>query len=124
MTLQFLHCFTATTQRRNELEVVDDSLHTLHHLRDLEVDEQTQSFVEQLQIREKLSLVHRQNPLDRLYLNDYAVVHEHVEPVSVQLDSVVHNGNQPFRDDFLAVLAQFMGQAGSVDTFEKTWPKS
>ena len=46
-------------------------------------------------------MVHRQEPLNRLYFNNYGVVHQHVEAIAIELDSVIHNRDELFTLDFL-----------------------
>ncbi len=69
-------------------------------------------------------MVRRQEPLNCLYLNDYGVIHQHVESIAVELESVVNNRDEHLSRDFLSGLPQFVRQTGAVNAFEKTWPKS
>ena len=68
--------------------------------------------------------MHRQQPLNRLYFNNYGVIHQHVESISVELDSVVNNRDDLLSRDCLPSFLQFVRQTCAVNAFEKTWPKS
>ena len=69
-------------------------------------------------------MVHRQEPLNRLYFNNYSVVHQHVESITVELDTVVNNRDELLSHDFLPSFPQFVRQTCAVNAFEQTWPES
>jgi hypothetical protein len=48
----------------------------------IEIDQQTNFLTAQTQIREQLSLVDRQDALDRLEFNEYASFNDQVRPIS------------------------------------------
>jgi len=49
-----------------------------------------------------------QQPLNCLYFNNYAVVHKHIESITVQLQPVIDDGYKSLGLNFLARVAEFM----------------
>ena len=69
--------------------------------------------------------VNGQDALNCLYFNNYRVVHQHVESVSViQLKVVVEDWNDLFGYYCRTCLPQFVCQTGGIDAFQQTRPQS
>lgn len=65
-----------------------------------------------------------QQPFNCLYFNIYAVVHKHIETISViKIQPVVVDRHDFLGNDFLAGGAELMNQARTINTFKKSWPE-
>ena len=60
--------------------VQDHPVNAIHQLHLVEIDQQSQRYIHQLHVTEKLRLVDRQHFLDRLQLDDQTIIHKDIQP--------------------------------------------
>ena len=124
MTLQNLPCLTTETRGRRDQKLFTIRLMPCDQYRNVEVQQQSQTLVHKLQIRQQLRLMDRQQLFNCLYFNDYRIIHEQIEPVAViELEFVVERSAPFARSTTIARLCATR-ESGTCDTrFQATRPK-
>jgi hypothetical protein len=72
-------------------------------------------------MRKKLGLVHKQNVLDGLHLDDYLILHEHIQSIStLQLNLMVSQRHRFLLFNLEAASTELEGEAGFIGRFQES----
>jgi hypothetical protein len=102
----------------------DPASDALLQVRDVKVDQKTNAFVTQLQVRQELRFVDGKYLLDRLHFDDDGIFDQKIDSVSeLERNAIVLNGKRLLGFECDMQLCQFVSEAGTVWTFEEPWPE-
>ena len=100
-------------------------MNTLAHVRDVEVEKQTQRKAAQLQVRQHLGAMDRQHFFHTFDFDDQATLDDEVDTISgLQLDSAVHDGQPNLVLKMQAGLRELVVHARIARTFENAGTES
>ena len=91
----------------------------------IKVDEQSNAFTTEFQIGQQLRLMHRQDRLDGLHLDDDRIFDQDVEPVShIDSESVILHGKKLLGLECQVVSLEFQAQTLAIRAFHQSWAES
>jgi hypothetical protein len=116
--LSFVSLWFIFPLKRNPLDAVPDEL-------SVEVDQQPQPVTRQLQVRQHLGLMHRQQLLHGFDFHDQTTVHHHIQPkAGIQPHSIIDDGERDLPLDTTLSLLKFISQAHLIHTLQEAGPES
>lgn len=90
---------------------MNESLNPILKSKNIEVDQESKSFLAQLEIRKQLCLMNWQQSINRLDLDDDLIIDEQVEPIAnLQLDVAVDEWNWNLGFYINAAISQLESQ--------------
>ena len=114
---------TAETRRRGgALETMNDTLQPLFENRNMEIDKQSDRHSGELQIRQQLRIMDRQQFFDGFELNHNQVFDNHIHLVAaIKLDSLVDDWQRNLSLDPKPLLNHLVSYSLLVGRFKQTW---
>lgn len=105
------------------LESVHQSPDSVRQDPDIEVQEQPYPAVGQLEVRKKLRLMDREDPLDGLDLNDHHILDLKIDPIAaVEQDPLLDQRHRLLSHEGQPAKPEFVGQARLVAGLQLPWP--
>jgi len=102
-------------------DLTDNAFSEASHV---EIDQETETVVPELQLREQLCLVNRDDLCDRLGFDHNTVVDQKINSIGdIELDPIIPHRDGDFAADREAALAQFVCETHLICPFEQSRSK-